>query len=86
MNLLQYGHWKTNNLDMKKLRNERRCSENEVWQRDRTLAIGSVKPAIATLNLSDYCAESEEETKEESKVTKDSRISFAATSELKYVS
>ena len=52
---------------------------------DRTLVIGSVKPAIATLDLSDYCAESEEETKEE-KVTKDSRISFAATSELKYVS
>jgi len=49
------------------------------------LVVGSVKPAIATLDLSDYCAESEEETKEE-KVTKDSRISFAATSELKYVS
>jgi hypothetical protein len=49
------------------------------------MAVGSVKPAIATLDLSDYCAESEEETKEE-KVTKDSRISLAATCELKYVS
>jgi hypothetical protein len=71
---------------MKRLRNERRRSENEAWQRGQNfMAVGSVKPAIATLDLSDYCAESEEETKEE-KVTKDSRISLAATCELKYVS
>jgi hypothetical protein len=42
------------------------------------VAIGSLKPAIATFDLRDFRAESEEETKEE-KVTKDSRISFAAT-------
>jgi hypothetical protein len=38
---------------------------------DRTLTVESVKLAIVTFNLSYYCAESEEETKEE-KVTKDS--------------
>ena len=37
------------------------------------MAVGSVKPAIATFDLRDFCAESEEETKEE-KVTKETRI------------
>jgi PHD/YefM family antitoxin component YafN of YafNO toxin-antitoxin module len=39
------------------------------------VAVGSVKPAIATLDLSDYRAESEEETKEE-KLTKEPKISL----------
>jgi hypothetical protein len=39
------------------------------------MTVGSVKPAITTLDLSDYRAESEEETKEE-KVTKEPKISL----------
>jgi hypothetical protein len=39
------------------------------------VAVGSVKPAVATLDLRDFCAESEEESKEETKeVTKQSRL------------
>jgi hypothetical protein len=39
------------------------------------VGFGSVKPAIATLDLRDLCAESKEENKEE-KVTKEQRILF----------
>ena len=37
---------------MKRLGNERRRSENEAWQRGQNfMAVGSVKPAIATLDV-----------------------------------
>jgi hypothetical protein len=39
------------------------------------VAVGSVKPAVATLDLRDFCAQSEEESKEETKeVTKQSKV------------
>jgi hypothetical protein len=46
------------------------------------VAVESVKPVIATLELRDFCAESEEETKEE-KVTKKATTSIAATRKLR---